>query len=144
MCLHIYRFKQHLSTRSCFTHLQYFLSALVSTYACHVVYFLSSSYLCPSTIWKECFANQTWNKTVQILFLGAFAILRKATLSFGVSVCIEQLGSPWTDFDEILYLGIFSKICWEKIQVSLKSENNNKHFAWRSMNIYSAILLNSA
>ena len=40
------------------------------------------------------------------LFLGAFAILRKATINFVVSVCLsvypsirmEQLGSHWTNF----------------------------------------------
>ena len=38
-------------------------------------------------------------------FLGVFAELRKATISFVMSVRpsvrMEQLGSPWTDFDEI-------------------------------------------
>jgi len=38
-------------------------------------------------------------------FLGVFAKLRKATISFVMSVrpsvCMEQLGSHWTDFDEI-------------------------------------------
>jgi len=42
-------------------------------------------------------------------FLGAFAKLRKATISFGMSVRMEQLGSHWTDFHEIWYLGIFRK-----------------------------------
>jgi hypothetical protein len=42
-----------------------------------------------------------------IQFLGAFAKLRKATISFVMSVCVrlsvrtEQLGSHWTDFHEI-------------------------------------------
>ena len=43
------------------------------------------------------------------LFLGRFAQLRKATISFVMYVCpnvrlsvrIEQLGSYWTDFHEI-------------------------------------------
>ena len=39
------------------------------------------------------------------------------------SVRIE-LGSHWTDFHEILYLGIFPKSV-DKIQVSLKSNKNN-------------------
>jgi hypothetical protein len=38
-------------------------------------------------------------------FLGAFAKLRKATISFVMSVCpsarMEPLGSHWTDFGEI-------------------------------------------
>jgi hypothetical protein len=36
---------------------------------------------------------------------------------------MEQLGSHWTDFHEILYFSIFRKPA-EKIQVSLKSDNN--------------------
>ena len=56
-------------------------------------------------------------------FLGAFAKLRRAIISFVIS-CL----SHWTDFHEILYLNIFfSKICRE-IQVSLKSDKNNGHF----------------
>jgi hypothetical protein len=64
-------------------------------------------------------------------FLGAFAKLRKATVSFVMSVrpfvSGEQLGSHWTDFCEILYLIIFRKSV-ETIQVSLKSAKNNGHF----------------
>jgi len=48
------------------------------------------------------------------VFLGAFAKLRKVTISFIMSICLsvppsvrmEQLGSHWTDFHEILYLSI--------------------------------------
>jgi len=43
------------------------------------------------------------------LFLGAFAKLRKVTVSFVMSVRIEQLGSRWTDVHEILYLRICQK-----------------------------------
>ena len=39
-----------------------------------------------------------------VTFLGGFAILRKATISFVVSVCtsvpMQQLGSHWTNFDK--------------------------------------------
>jgi hypothetical protein len=42
-------------------------------------------------------------------------------------VRMEQLGSHWTDFHEILYLNIFRKSA-EKIQVSLKSDKNNGYF----------------
>jgi hypothetical protein len=58
--------------------------------------------------------------------LGTFAKLRKAAISFVMSVrrsvCMEQLGCHRTDFHEILYLKIFRKSI-EKIQVSLKSDN---------------------
>ena len=41
-----------------------------------------------------------------------------------LSVHMAQLGSHWTDFHEIWYVSIFRK-CAMKIQVSLKSDNNN-------------------
>jgi hypothetical protein len=49
----------------------------------------------------------------RFLFLGALAKLRKATMSFVLSVrssvLMEQLGSSWTDFHVIWYLSIFRK-----------------------------------
>ena len=75
---------------------------------------------------------------IRLHFLGAFAQLRKATLSFVMtvraSVChsvrMKQLGFHWTDFDEILYVSFIRKSV-EKIQVSLKSDNNNGYFTRR-------------
>jgi len=61
------------------------------------------------------------------LFLGASEKLRKVTISFVVSVRMEQFVSNWTDFQEIWYLRIFRKSV-EKIQFSLKSDKNNGHF----------------
>jgi hypothetical protein len=65
-------------------------------------------------------------------FLDSFAKLRKATISFlmsvRLSVRMEQLGSHWADFHEIWYLMIFRKSV-ENIQVSLKSEENSGYFA---------------
>jgi len=64
---------------------------------------------------------------IDIGFLGAFAKLRKAIISFlmsiRLSVRIEQLGSHWTDFHEFWYVVIFRKYV-EKIRVSLKSDKN--------------------
>jgi len=60
--------------------------------------------------------------------------LRKATISFvmpvRLSVRMEQLGSHWTDFCEILYLSILRKSV-EEIQISLKSDKNKGYFTWR-------------
>jgi hypothetical protein len=46
-------------------------------------------------------------------FSGALANLRKATISFvmsvRLSVRVQQLGSYWTDFHEISYLSVFRK-----------------------------------
>jgi hypothetical protein len=63
-----------------------------------------------------------------LVSLGAFAKLRKATVSFVMSVHpsvhMEQLGFHRTDFHEILYWRIFLKSV-EQIQVVLKSDKNN-------------------
>ena len=55
--------------------------------------------------------------------LGPFKKLRKATVCFvmSVSLCpsvrMEQLGSSWTDFPQIFYSNIFSKIYRENSRV---------------------------
>jgi hypothetical protein len=71
--------------------------------------------------------TQPGERLYRLKCLGALAKLRKAAISCVMSVCLpvrmEQLGSHWTDF-HILYLYIFRKSV-EKIQISLKSDNNN-------------------
>jgi len=62
-----------------------------------------------------------------LIFLGTFAKLRKMTVTFDLSVRLEQLSPDLTDFHEILYFGIFRKYV-EKIRVSLKSNNDNRYF----------------
>jgi len=51
----------------------------------------------------------------------------KTTINLFMCVCLsvhmEQLGSNWTDFLEIWYLGVFRKSV-EKIRVSLQSDKN--------------------
>jgi hypothetical protein len=73
--------------------------------------------------------------------------LREATISFVMSVWLsvymEQLGSHWTDFDEIWHLSLFRKSV-EKIKVSLKSVKNNEHFTSRRFDIYDNISLHSS
>ena len=49
-------------------------------------------------------------------------------MSVGQSFCMEQLGSHWTDFNEIQGLSFLLKSA-EEIQVSLKSDKNNGYFA---------------
>jgi len=48
---------------------------------------------------------------------------------------MEQLGSHWTDFHQILYFNILGKSV-DKIQDSLKSDKNNGYFAWTRIYIY--------
>ena len=59
-------------------------------------------------------------------FLGSFAKLRKASISFPhFCLCAWNKSAPiWADFHEIWYFGIFRRSD-EKIQVSLKSGTNN-------------------
>jgi len=47
-----------------------------------------------------------------------------------MSVRMEQNDAHWTDFHGILHLCIFRKPV-EKIQVSLKYDNNNGYFTWK-------------
>ena len=53
----------------------------------------------------------------------------------------EQLGSHWTDFNEIWYLSIFRKKSVEKIQDSLKSDKTSRYFTWRPKYVYDNISL---
>jgi hypothetical protein len=81
-----------------------------------------------------------------LAFIGSFAKLRKATISYLMSVSLrphEHLGSHWTDFHEIWYLSNFRNSV-QKIQVSLKSDKNNGYFTWIPMYIYDNISLNSS
>jgi hypothetical protein len=55
-----------------------------------------------------------------------------------LSVRMEQLGPPWTDFYKIRYMISFRKSV-ERIQVSLKSDKNNRSFTWRPVYIYDNI-----
>jgi hypothetical protein len=81
----------------------------------------------------------TYKHLFHFPFLGAFAKLQKKTIIFVMSVRlslrIQQLGSHWTDFQEIWNLRSFRKSV-EKIQVALKSDKNKGHFTWRSMYIF--------
>ena len=75
--------------------------------------------------------------------LGAFAKLWEASVSFVMSVHLpvhmEQRGSNWTDFHEFYYSSIFLKSA-EKVQVSLKSDKNNRYFTWRPIHIFLSCL----
>ena len=73
------------------------------------------------------------------LQLTKYIKLRKATISFVMSVRLsihmQQLGSHWTDSNEIWYPSIFRK-SFEKTRVSLKSDNNNGYFTRRPMYVF--------
>jgi len=81
-----------------------------------------------------------------LCFLGGFAKLRKATISLVMSVRLsfrmEQLGSHWTDFHGVWYLGIFRKSV-ETVQDLLQSNTNNGYFTWRPIYIFNRISISS-
>jgi hypothetical protein len=62
--------------------------------------------------------------------LGVFAKLRKAPISFVISACpsvrVDQLGSHWTEFCEILFEYFRKSV--EKTQSSLKYDSNKGYF----------------
>jgi len=86
----------------------------------------------------------------QVEFLGAFAKLRKATISFVLSVCpsARPPGTTGLPMNGFLWYMI-SEDFWkpvEKIQVSFKkSDTNNEYFTWRPMHstfiIFRSVLL---
>ena len=83
-------------------------------------------------------------KSVHCSFLDTFAALRKATISFVMSVRPHWTTRlPLDGFHEVWYLMIFRKYV-EKIQVSLKSEKNNVYFTWRPIHILYRISLISS
>ena len=87
---------------------------------------------CPKIVADDSHSNNL------LTFSGAFAKLRKGTISIIMSgrlsaylfVRMDQLGFHLREFYEILYWRIFRKSA-EKIQVSLKFDNNNGYFTCR-------------
>ena len=83
--------------------------------------------------------------------IGTIAKLQKKTISFFISVCpsihpsvrTHKLHSHWTEFHEIPQLSIFRKSV-EKIQVSLKSDNNAGCFTCRPIYMSDRISLSSS
>ena len=69
-------------------------------------------------------------------------LLRQVRTSVRPSVCLsvrmEQRGSHSTNFDQILYLSSFRKLV-QKIQVSLKSDDNNGYLTRRRFHVYDNI-----
>jgi hypothetical protein len=84
------------------------------------------------------------------IFLRALANLRNASINSVISICpsvlpsirIEQLRLLWTDFDEVWNLSFFRKCVKNVLQISLKSDKNNRYFTWRPIYIYDTIFLN--
>jgi hypothetical protein len=87
-------------------------------------------------VWCVWFANNYEHHFISASFLGTFAKLQKATISFVLSVRpsirVEQLCPYSMDFHEIWYLRIFQKSVG-KIQVWLKSNKDDGYITQRSM-----------
>jgi hypothetical protein len=80
-----------------------------------------------------------------IFFVRTFAKLRNETISFDTTVCMS-FSSPWNNsaptgwiFMKIDIWGFFGKFV-EKIQVSLKSDRNEKYFTRRPIHFFLSYL----
>ena len=60
---------------------------------------------------NKAFETERYLRVESVAYVFVTGRSRKATVSFIVSVRLEHLGSPLTDFHEIWYLSIFSKVC---------------------------------
>ena len=91
-----------------------------------------------------------WSKGTE--FLGAFAKLRKVTTSIVMSVLLSVC--PYVrpsackttrlsrdGYAQNLIFEFFSRKSVEEIQISLKSNNNNRHYTWRPICIFDHISL---
>jgi hypothetical protein len=79
--------------------------------------------------------------------LDAFAKLRKASISFVLSVCLSawSISAPTGRiFIELDIWVFFEKKVVEKVQVSLKFGNNNGYFTWRPIYIFDYISFSSS
>ena len=85
-------------------------------------------------------------KTLYI-FLSALAKFREATLSFVMSVCPSLRPYGATRLQLVVFswnfIWDFFRKYVQKIEVSLKSDNNNEYFTWRPMYIFNNISLSS-
>ena len=99
-------------------------------------WFLSRAVHSVYTLTTELTKTVPYNGIIYSRFLGAFVKLREATISLVMSVRLsirtEQLGSYWTDYNEIWYLNIFRKSV-DKTRISFKSDKNNGYFTWGAM-----------
>jgi len=79
-------------------------------------------------------------------FVGTFAKLQKATVSFVMSLCLSAwnsaavIGWIFVKFD----IWVFFETSVEKIQISLKSDKNEGYFIWRLIYVFDHISLISS
>jgi hypothetical protein len=86
------------------------------------------------------------------VLMGAFEKLRKANMSYVISVCLsvcpamdnmENFGSHWMDFHGVWHLIIFRKFV-RKLQVSLNRDKNNRYFTWTLIYVHYDNILHSS
>jgi hypothetical protein len=102
----------------------------------------------------------SWTRSIQSMrpislhedpFLGAFAKLRKATIShvrpsLHPSVCLSAWNNSTPTGRTLIKFDIYDifRNSVQKIQDSLKSDKNNRYFTWRRFHIYDNTSLNSS
>ena len=121
----------------------YTLLALWTFVACsrvNLTFTFTLPYVSYGLCWRICNSIVASSGVAVATFLGEFANLRIATISFVMSVRPpvrphEKLCSHRKDFKWILYLSIFRKSV-EKIQDLLKSDNSNRHSIRMNTNVH--------
>jgi hypothetical protein len=78
-----------------------------------------------------------------ITFLGAFALLRKATISFVMFVCLSARNNSAPTGRIFIIFEYFSKIYRENSSFK-KPDKNNDYLTWRPIYIYDHISLSSS
>jgi hypothetical protein len=88
------------------------------------------------------FIFSDWSKLCRILFYGAFAKLRKATISFVLSVrpSVCPHGKKNSALTGRIFMKFYFWVPFENLsrtfKFSLKSGKNNEYFTWRPLYIY--------
>jgi len=109
-----------------------------------------NTFFSPTLLPTFCSYSSINTASIVSQLLGVFANLRKAAISFVITVCLsvcwsvrkEQLGSNRTGFREILCRSVSLKSV-EEIKVSLISEKNNWYFTWGPIYVFDHISLSS-
>ena len=107
-----------------------------------------SEYLAVFIVWLALVSEDGSRSSLQnVQFLSACSEFQKATIGFVMPVCpspcMEKLGSNWKNFYEFWYWSILRKSV-EKIQVSLKSGENNRNFTLIPICAFDHISLSSS
>jgi hypothetical protein len=106
----------------------------------YVIANFASAFIFGTTQWTNIKLSSCLRFFRRVRKIAKKRLVASSCLSVRPPVRMEQLGSHWSDFHEIIYLNIFRNSV-ERIQVSLKSDKNSGYFTWSPMHICDHISL---